>query len=63
MFFTGGGECFVGALNDALRTDVDPASRRHLAVHEKAKSFEAAEFVPGGPVPYEVGVGDQHAGA
>ena len=55
------GERFVGALQDALRADVDPAAGRHLAVHRQAAVFEIAERVPGGPVRHEDGVGDQHA--
>ena len=54
------GEALVGALQDALRADVDPRSRRHLAVHREALVFEAAELVPVRPVGHQVGVGDQH---
>ncbi len=54
-------EGLVGALHDALRADVDPGARRHLAVHHQALAIELVEMVPGRPVRHEVGVGDQHA--
>jgi hypothetical protein len=56
-----GGEGLVGALQDALRADVDPRSRRHLPVHSQAERLEAAELVPVGPVGDQHGVGDEHA--
>ena len=55
------GERFVGALEDALRADVDPAAGRHLPVHRQAAIFEIAERFPVRPLRDEVGVGDQHA--
>ena len=54
-------EGLVGALNDALRADVDPRAGRHLAVHHQALLIELVEFLPVRPVRHEVGVGDQHA--
>src|SRR5205085_4059330 len=36
----------VGALNDSLTADVDPAARRHLAVHHQALAVEQVEMVP-----------------
>ena len=54
------GEGLVGALQDALRADVDPGAGGHLAVHGQAQRFEPAELVPGGPARHQVGVGDQH---
>jgi hypothetical protein len=57
----GGGEGLVGALEDALGTDVDPAPGGHLAVHGEAEGFEAAEFVPGGPFGDEHAVADEDA--
>ena len=53
-------EGLVGALHDALRADVDPRARGHLAVHHEALAIELVEAVPGRPVRHEVGVGDQH---
>ena len=47
------GERFVGALQDALRADVDPAAGGHLAVHRQAAVFEVAERVPVGPGGHE----------
>ena len=55
------GQRFVGALQDALAADVDPAAGRHLAVHRQAAVLEVAERVPGGPGRHEQRVGDEHA--
>ena len=55
------GERLVGALQDALRADVDPRAGRHLAVHGQAELLEPAELRPRRPVAHEVGVGEQHA--
>ena len=54
------GERLVGALQDALRADVDPRAGRHLAVHREPERFEPAELVPGRPARHQVRVGDQH---
>ena len=54
------GEGLVGALEDALRADVDPRAGRHLAVHREPERLEPAELVPGGPARHQVRVGDQH---
>ena len=50
----------VGALQDALRADVDPRSRRHLAEHRQAECLEPAELVPRRPMRHEQGICDQH---
>jgi hypothetical protein len=50
-----------GALHDALAADVDPATGRHLAVHEQALAVEFAEVFPVGPLGHQVAVGQQHA--
>ena len=55
------GEGLVGALQDPLGADVDPRAGRHLAVHREPEVLEAAELRPVGPVPDEIGVGDEHA--
>ena len=55
------GECFVGALQDALCADVDPAARRHLAVHRQAAILEIAEALPRRPCRHEQRVGDEDA--
>ena len=54
-------EGLVGALHDALRADIDPRARRHLAVHHQALAIELVEMIPGRPVRHQVRVGDQHA--
>ena len=56
-------EGFVGALNDALAADVDPAAGGHLAVHRQALCIQLVEVLPGRPVRHQIGVGDQHARA
>ncbi|MCY1397970.1 hypothetical protein D9M71_129940 [compost metagenome] len=58
---TGLDEGFIGALDDALAADVDPAAGGHLAVHGQALGVQFVEVFPGGPVRHQVGVGDQHA--
>ena len=54
-------EGFVSALHDALRADIDPRARGHLAVHHQALAVEFVEMIPGRPMRHQVGVGDQHA--
>src|SRR5271166_1189430 len=54
MFFPGSGEGFVGALNDALRADVNPRAGGHLAVHDEAELFELVELLPVRPMADEV---------
>jgi len=53
-------EGLVGALDDALATDVDPRAGGHLAVHHQPGPVELVEVLPGRPVRHQVGVGDQH---
>jgi hypothetical protein len=53
------GERLVGALEDPLGPDVDPGAGGHLAVHHQAGRLELPEDLPGGPLPNEVGVGDE----
>jgi hypothetical protein len=55
------GKGLVGALDDALRADVDPRARGHLAEHHEALAVELVEVVPRGPPGHEVGIRDQHA--
>jgi hypothetical protein len=54
------GEGLVRALHDALRADVDPAARGHLAVHHQPGAIELVEHLPIGPFGHQVGIGDQH---
>ena len=61
MFSSGGGERFVGALQNSLRADVDPASGGHLAVHHQAGAVELVEMLPIVPMADEIGIRDQHA--
>ncbi len=55
------GERLKRALDDALRADVNPAARGHLAVHHQPGAIELVEHFPIGPFGNEVGVGDEHA--
>ena len=50
----------IGALHNALSTDVDPGSRRHLPEHHQTRSIELVKVLPGGPARHQIGVGDQH---
>ena len=54
-------EGFVRALHDPLAADIDPAARRHLAVHHEAFAVERVEMLPRRPVRHEIGIGEQHA--
>ncbi len=54
-------ERLVGALQDALRANVDPASGGHLAVHHQARFVQTVKFLPGGPVGHQIGIGENHA--
>ena len=58
---TGFDEGFIGALDDALAADVDPATGGHLAVHGQALGIQLVEVLPARPMRHQVGVGDQHA--
>ncbi len=61
MLATGFHEGFVGALNDALRADVDPRTGGHLAIHGKTLLIQFVEMIPGRPMRHEVGIGDENA--
>ena len=61
MFAGAGGEGLVGALQYALRADIDPGAGRHLAVHHQALLLQLVEAFPVGPVAHQVGVGDDDA--
>ncbi len=56
-----GSEGLVGALEDSLCADVDPAASRHLAEHREPERFQAAKLLPRGPTGDEEGVGDEDA--
>ena len=61
MRLAGRGERLVSPLKDALRPDVDPRARRHLAEHRQPERLEPAELFPRRPSRHEQRVGDQHA--
>src|SRR5262249_11235709 len=61
MFSAGRRKRFIGALDNALRADVDPASGSHLAVHGKLQRLEAVELITRRPMWYQIRVGNEHA--
>src|SRR3546814_4044617 len=54
-------EGFIGALNDALAADIDPAARGHLAVHHQALFIELVAMLPTRPSGDEVRIGEREA--
>ena len=54
-------ERLVRSLHDALRADVDPRARGHLAVHHEPLAVELVEMLPGAPARHEIGVCEQDA--
>ena len=61
MLFAGSAKRLVRALDDALRSDVDPRAGGHLAVHDEAQLLQFVELLPVRPVANQVGVADEHA--
>ena len=53
-------EGLVGTLQDSLGSDVDPRPGGHLTEHREPELVQPAELLPGRPLRYEVGVGDEH---
>ncbi|NYH19333.1 hypothetical protein GGD41_006561 [Paraburkholderia bryophila] len=51
----------VGSLHDPLAADVDPAARRHLAVHHQALAVEFVEVFPRRPMRHQIRIRQQHA--
>ena len=52
---------FIGALNDALRSDIDPRPGRHLAVHCQTLLIQIVEMIPRRPMRNEVRIRNQNA--
>ena len=59
MLSPGGRECFVRSLNDALRSDVDPAAGGHLPIHRELQRFQTVELIARRPMRDEIGIGNQ----
>src|SRR5699024_10090717 len=57
------GKRFKGALQNALRTDVDPRAGGHLPVHHEPLSFEFAKLGPRRPISDKVGVCEEDSGS
>ncbi len=55
------GEGRKGALQDALRTDVDPRAGGHLAVHDQAEVLQLAEVLRCCPLGHQQRVRDEHS--
>ena len=53
-------KCLKSALQNSLRADINPASRRHLPIHHQALAVEFVKVLPVGPLAHQVGVGDDH---
>ena len=58
MFPCASAEGFVGALQDALGTDINPASGSHLSVHGEPHQVQLVEVFLCGMAGDKVGVGD-----
>ena len=52
----GRGKSLVSALENALRADINPQSRRHLPIHGRPKSVQATELLPISPIRHQHGV-------
>lgn len=50
---------FMGSLNDALASNVDPGAGGHLTVHHEAFAVEFVKVLPGCPFGHEVGICDE----
>src|SRR5260370_7276736 len=46
VLLAGGSECFERSLNDALRTDLNPSARCHLASHHLPASLPPVHLFP-----------------
>ena len=62
MFIGCGSIGLVGTLYNALRTDIDPGTGRHLSVHHQAFLFQFGKMFPVGPVGYQLRIADQYPG-
>ena len=51
----------IGALQNSLRSNVDPTSRSHLPVHHQPARAQIIEVFLRRPVRHQVGIGDHHA--
>ena len=48
------GVCFIGALQDALRANVNPTARGHLSIHHQAAAGEIIKMFLRGPVRHQI---------
>ncbi|MCG3119354.1 MAG: hypothetical protein ALAOOOJD_01746 [bacterium] len=60
MLLPRGGKRLVGALQNALRADINPTAGGHLAVHDEAAIFQLAEIRSIRPRRHQQRVGDQY---
>src|SRR5439155_12563703 len=52
---------FERPLQNPLRANVDPASRRHLPVHHQSRTVQLMKAVPVIPVPHQIRIAQQHS--
>ncbi len=60
MFFRRCRKRFVRPLQNSLRADVNPASRRHLPVHHQPRAVQFVKAVPIIPVAHQIRIAQQH---
>src|SRR5699024_8899311 len=54
---------FVSTLQNTLRTNINPGTRRHLSIHRQSHFIEPTELLPVGPLWYQSSIRDKHTGA
>src|SRR5699024_5812496 len=54
---------FVSTLQNTLRTNINPGTRRHLSIHRQSHFIETTELFPVGPLWYQMSIRDKHAGS
>ena len=52
---------FIGALHNALCSNINPGPGRHLTIHGQPLFIEFVKMVPCGPMGHQIGIGNQHA--
>src|SRR5947199_10721434 len=63
VFLSNGGDRFVRALKDPLRSNERPRTCRHLSVHYEPLLLELVEMSPGSPLPSSHAVNGQYSGS
>ena len=55
-------ESLVGPLHNALRTNINPRTGRHLPVHHQPLPFQFIKMFPVGPIRHQHGIRNQNPG-